>query len=395
MATYEEQVDLLLAEDVDAVKERERTAFDRLLAETNGRIVLFGAGNLGRKALRCLRSIGIEPLAFADSNAACWGIQADGVDVLSPKEAADRFGSSAMFMVTIWSLGHAFRETHAKLKSLGCRTVLPSASLRWKFSNELLPDYCQDLPHKLYEQADEVRAAAKLWADDESRSEYLNQIRWRMLGDYDCLGGPHREEQYFPESLFHLIPGEVFVDCGAYDGDTAKRFISRNADFGRLLAIEPDPDNHRRLCQWAERQIEVKDRILTHGLAVGASSGSVRFNATGAEGASIAKGGDVLVECASLDDLVADVAPTYIKMDIEGAEEDALQGARQLIHEHSPILAICLYHRPNDLWRIPSLILSLVGSYKLFLRPHFGDGWDLVCYAVPPHRLRSADEVHA
>jgi len=91
----------------------------------------------------------------------------------SPKDAADRFGSSAMFMVTIWSLVHAFRETHAKLKSLVCRTVLPSASLRWKFSNELLPDYCQDLPHKLYEQADEVRAAAKLWADDESRSEYL------------------------------------------------------------------------------------------------------------------------------------------------------------------------------------------------------------------------------
>jgi len=395
MATYEEQVDLLLAEDVDAVKERERTAFDRLLAETNGWIVLFGAGNLGRKALRCLRSIGIEPLAFADSNAARWGIQADGVDVLSPKEAADRFGSSAMFMVTIWSLGHAFRETHAKLKSLGCRTVLPSASLRWKFSNELLPDYCQDLPHKLYEQADEVRAAAKLWADDESRSEYLNQIRWRMLGDYDCLGGPHREEQYFPESLFHLIPGEVFVDCGAYDGDTAKRFISRNANFARLLAIEPDPDNHRRLCQWAERQIEVRDRIVTYGLAVGASSGSVRFNATGAEGASIAKGGDVLVECASLDELAADAAPTYIKMDIEGAEEDALQGARRLIREHSPILAVCLYHRPSDLWRIPSLILSLVGNYKLFLRPHFGDGWDIVCYAVPPHRLRSAAEVHA
>jgi FkbM family methyltransferase len=395
MATYEEQVDLLLAEDVDAVKERERTAFDRLLAEANGRIVLFGAGNLGRKALRCLRSIGIEPLAFADNDEARWGIQADGVDVLSPEEAADRFGSSAMFMVTIWSLGHAFRETHAKLKSLGCRTVLPSASLRWKFANELLPDYCQELPHKVYEQADEVRTAARLWADDESRFEYLNQIRWRALGDYDCLSGPHREEQYFPESLFHLIPGEVFVDCGAYDGDTAKRFISRNADFGRLLAIEPDPENYRRLCQWAKSQIEVKDRILTYGLAVGASSGTVRFNATGAEGASIAKGGGVLVECASLDELAADVAPTYIKMDLEGAEEDALQGASRLIQEHSPILAVCLYHRPSDLWRIPSLILSLVDNYKLFLRPHFGDGWDLVYYAVPPHRLRSTAEVDA
>ena len=51
----------MLGEDLGAVKERERTAFDRLLAEANGRIVLFGAGNLGRKALRCLRSASIEP----------------------------------------------------------------------------------------------------------------------------------------------------------------------------------------------------------------------------------------------------------------------------------------------------------------------------------------------
>ncbi len=389
MATYEEQIENLLREDLGAVKERERNAFDRLLAEANGRIVLFGAGNLGRKALRCLRSAGIEPLAFADNNQTRWGGEVDGLRVLSPADAAEKFGSSAMFMVTIWSLGHTYRETFAKLTSLGCRTVLPSSTLRWKFAGELLPDYCQDLPHKLYEQADEVRAAARLWADEESRIEYLSQIRWRALGDYACLRGPHAEEQYFPESLFRLIPGEVFVDCGAYDGDTAKRFISRNSEFAKLLSIEPDPDNYLRLREWAENQGELRNRILTYALAVGASVGSVRFNATGAEGACIAREGGVLVDCVPLDMLVADAVPTYIKMDVEGAEEDALEGARQLIQTHAPILAVCLYHRPSDLWRIPLLIRSLCGGYKLFLRPHFGDGWDLVCYAVPPHRLRT------
>lgn len=273
MATYEEQLETLLREDLGAAKERERNAFDRLLAEANGRIVLFGAGNLGRKALRCLRSAGIEPLAFADNNQARWGGDVDGLRVLSPADAAAKFGSSAIFMVTIWSLGHSYRETFAKLTSLGCRTVLPSSTLRWKFAAELLPDYCQDLPHKLYEQADEVRTAAGLWADEESRMEYLNQIRWRALGDYACLRGPHREEQYFPESLFRLIPGEVFVDCGAYDGDTAKRFISRNSEFAKLLSIEPDPDNYRRLRQWADNQGEVENRIFTYALAVGASAG--------------------------------------------------------------------------------------------------------------------------
>ncbi len=395
MTSYEAQIENLLIEDIAAVKERERTAFDRLLAKANGRIVLFGAGNLGRKALRSLRSAGIEPLAFADNNEARWGFQTDGVDVLPPQQAVGKFGSSAMFMVTIWSPGHTFRETHAQLKSLGCPAVLSSASLRWKFADELLPDYCLDFPHKVYEQADEVRAAARLWADEESRSEYVDQIRWRALGDYDCLSSPHREEQYFPESLFHLIPGEVFVDCGAYDGDTAKRFVSRNPDFAKLLAIEPDPDNHRRLCQWVERQTEVKDRIVTHRLAVGAGSGSVQFNATGAEGACIAKGGDVLVECVSLDNLAADTAPTYIKMDVEGAELDALAGSRCIIQRYQPALAICVYHRQNDLWKLPQFIRTLHKNYSLFLRSHGDDGRELVCYAVPPHRLCNTAEAHA
>jgi FkbM family methyltransferase len=388
MATYEEELENLLREELDAVHERERNTFDRLLAEANGRIVLFGAGNLGRKALRCLRSIGIEPLAFADNNQARWGSETDHLAILSPEIAVSRYGDCALFVVTIWSLGHTFRETHAKLTSLGCRTVLPSSTLRWKFAAELLPDYCQDLPHKLFEQADEVRAAARLWADEESRIEYLNQVRWRALGDYACLRGPHREEQYFPESLFRLIPGEVFVDCGAYDGDTAKRFISRDAEFAKLLAIEPDPDNFRRLRQWAENQGEPGNRILTYGLAVGVSVGSVRFDATGAEAACIAPEGGVLVECAPLDKLVGDAVPTYIKMDVEGAEQDALEGARRLIQTHAPILAVCLYHRLSDLWRIPLLIRSLCGGYKLFLRPHGYEGRELVCYAVPPHRLR-------
>jgi hypothetical protein len=76
-----------------------------------------------------------------------------------------------------------------------------------------------------------------------------------------------------------------------------------------------------------------------------------------------------------------------IKMDIEGFELEALEGAREVIEKHQPILSICVYHRQNDLWRIPLFIRSLVKDYRLFLRPHDVDGWQLVCYAVPPNRL--------
>jgi hypothetical protein len=124
----------------------------------------------------------------------------------------------------------------------------------------------------------------------------------------------------------------------------------------------------------------------------------------------------VVVECVPIDELVSDPRlapekqgtnlhpiaptsgalgapnlghPTFIKMDIEGAEMDALRGARETIQKHKPILSICVYHRQDDLWRVPLLIESMAEGYRFYLRPHDVDGWQLVCYAVPEGRSRA------
>jgi len=124
------------------VRERENSAFDNLLAGCGNRLVLFGAGNLGRKVLQCLRSIGVEPLAFADNSPSKWGSQVDGVPVLSPKDAAAQYGGSALFLIAIWSLGHYYRDSRTQLESMGCTHVDSTAFLRWKFADQLLPDFC-------------------------------------------------------------------------------------------------------------------------------------------------------------------------------------------------------------------------------------------------------------
>jgi FkbM family methyltransferase len=393
---YAEQLNQILSEDLGSVRHREQSAFDNLLSAADNKIVLFGAGNLGRKALQCLRSVGVEPLAFADNSPARWGTSVDGVSVLPPAEAAEKFGRAALFMVAIWSLGHSFRQTREQLSRLGCSRVSGTSELRWKFAERLLPDFCQDLPHKVYEQADEVRAAARLWADDYSRREYLNHLKWRALGDMGALEPPDAEESYFLDSVYSIVPGEVFVDCGAYDGDTAKQVLHRTRDIERFFAIEADPANFRALQEWrGTLDSETAGRITACPVAVGASRGQLHFNATGGEGACIAEDGEVVVECIPIDELVGKSKPTFIKMDIEGFEMEALEGARESIQKYQPILSICVYHRQNDLWRIPLYIHSLGKDYRLFLRPHDVDGWQLVCYAVPPNRLRKESGVGA
>lgn len=388
MHKYDEQLDQLLSENLSSIHHREQSAFDDLLAATDNRIVLVGAGSLGTKVLRCLRSMGVEPLAFSDNNQARWGTNVDGVAVLSPMEAAGKFGHSALFMVAIWSLGHSFRESREQLSRFGCRHVISTSALRWKFAEQMLPDFCQDLPHKLFQQADEVRAAASLWSDDYSRQVYLNHLQWRALGDLGAIPPPDAEESYFLDSIYSIVPGEVFVDCGAYDGDTVKQVVRRCPDFSSIFAVEADPANFRALTEWIEKlDADTARRITPCPVAVGASRGQLRFSATGGEGAKIAEDGDVVVDCIPIDELVGETKPTFIKMDIEGFEMEALEGARGVIQEHKPILSVCVYHKQSDLWRIPLFIRSLVNDYRLFLRPHDVDGWQLVCYAVPQNRL--------
>jgi hypothetical protein len=113
----------------------------------------------------------------------------------------------------------------------------------------------------------------------------------------------------------------------------------------------------------------------------------VRFEASGTEASAVGSG-EYEVECVSLDDILAEKKPSFIKMDIEGSELDALAGAENTIKKNLPVLAVCSYHKQDHLWRIPLLIHSFSNEYHFFLRPHLLEVWDLVCYAIPKARLK-------
>src|SRR5208337_4219289 len=97
-----EQLNRFLGENVSDAKNREKSEFDRLSAPLRSPLVLFGAGGLGQTTLSGLRKCGIEPLAFVDNNRLLWGKSVAGLRVVSPEEAAARFGRKATFIVTIW-----------------------------------------------------------------------------------------------------------------------------------------------------------------------------------------------------------------------------------------------------------------------------------------------------
>ena len=393
----ETELEGLLEESVEACTERERTAFDIIHRGANG-IVLLGAGKLGRRTLQALQKIGSPPIAITDNNATLWNTDLEGVPVLSPADAAQRFATSATFVVSIWRAGgtHRYEQSRAQLKQLGCHRVSSIAPLAWKHADVMLPHYCLDLPHRVLKSTDRIRSAFSLLSDDRSRAEFLAQLRFRLLADFDGLPHPDSDPQYLAKDLFRYLESENFVDVGAYDGDTLRAVLSAGGAFNSYTALEPDPVNVEALrATVASLPSAIAERIDVLPVAAHSVRQRLRITDSGSASAALvpgdAEGSGFDVECVPLDDLFLHRRMSFLKLDIEGVEPDALAGARRIIARDRPVIAVCVYHVQDHLWELPLLVRSLVDNYRFYLRPYNEEGWDLVCYGVPRERALAAD----
>ncbi|HWF65810.1 MAG TPA: FkbM family methyltransferase [Acidobacteriaceae bacterium] len=379
----------LLSEPVSSVKSREKNELDRLLADRDGRCVIFGAGNMGRRAVAALQSAGVQPVCVSDNNPELWGTLLNRVPILPPEETAERFGRDAHFFIAIRNEHHWYRETCDQLTQLGCTNVSSGEPIAWRFPCQFPALLAYDLPHKLYQQADRVLLAENLWADDASRTEYFSQIRLRALGDAYGLPQPQDTESYILDDIFDVVADDIILDCGAFDGDTIRGLLQRKTTFGRIEAVEADSHSFARLVKYvASLTPELQKTIGLHHCAVGSHRGTVRFEDTGQDGSKVSALGDTVVDMVPIDVMFASKRVSMIKMDIEGGEYDALLGAANVVGRDRPILAICVYHSQEDLWRLPLLMHAMCPEHRLYLRSHGGDGIQTVAYAIPPERIR-------
>ncbi len=387
----DEELEALLSEPVASAIERGQKAFN-LAAGAEGRdIVLFGAGGVGRRTLKGLRQASVEPIAWADNGSSLWGTEVMGLPVFSPAEAAKKYGESAVFVPTIWrgEPVDGMRDHIAFLKSLGCKTVVSFALLYWKYADYLLPHYSLDLPHKVLENADIVRAALDGWSDDESRSEFVAQIRWRLTQDPESFTEPLMSGMYFPESICPLRNDEVFIDCRAFDGDTIEDFLAHSKrKFRQIVSFEPDAKNLEVLRKRvSELDPDIQARVRIEPFAVGDETKSLRFSSDGTYASSVTDDPNATtIECVDLDHTILADKPTYVKIDIEGYELEAIRGASRILAEKEPVLAVCSCHKQAHIWEIPNLIRSINPKYNMYLRRYAVDAWESVTYAIPDNR---------
>jgi FkbM family methyltransferase len=348
---------------------------------------LYGAGSLGAFVLPRLRAAGIEPVAFADDTPEKQGRYLEGVPILGPREALARHGSDLVFVVTMLNPNLKFSAAKRRLAELGAEHVVSFLHVAHRFPDLFLPYIQFDLPERLLAQAPEIQYLARVLADDESRRQLIAHLEFRLKLDFDAL--PARiEGGYFAADFLAALPANtIYVDCGAYDGDTIRLFLARQQNrFARILAFEPDPHNYRRLSGYIQGlPPDIRTKIIVHQAGVGSRRHRSSFNACGNMAAALSPEGQIEVDILPLHEcLDADESLTVIKYDVEGAEREALEGTAPLIRRRAPILMVSVYHQPDDLWKIPLLLNGFDVGYRLYLRTLGEDGMDVICYGVPP-----------
>lgn len=340
------------------------------------RTFIYGAGNMGREVLAHCRAEGIEPVAFIDRRAATLrmvdSLPVIDIDVFE----ADRTNEARTVLLALHNPGVDVDELVRRFD------VRADDDVRTLWMECRETGWLPAMPYWLEPRFDfssseeSIRRARALLADDASRDVFDRQLALRRDGAYGQLGMPTPHDQYVPVGLPRWREPMHLVDCGAYDGDTVRLLRQHDYTIERLIALEPDPSNFERL----DRDLGRNPALRRIKAGAASFDGHLAFDAGMGTSARADAQGSATITVVPIDTLCADFRPTLIKMDIEGAEQDALDGAAMTIVRDRPDLAISVYHRVYDLWSLMLGIHARVPSYDFYLRSHARNGFETVLY---------------
>ncbi len=245
--------------------------------------------------------------------------------------------------------------------------------------------YWLDPDFRLEDHRQELQDVSRLLADAESRHILQQIVAYRDSGDLRQCPVPSSLDEYMPHDLPRYSDPLRLIDCGAFTGVAIEKFISAGHVLESLVAFEPDLSNYEKLTK--------KDfgatRSLCLPLGVWSSGAQLRFSDQGTMGSAISADGHTVIQCVAIDDALKNFFPNLIKLDVEGAEVEALRGAQATIESQRPNLCVSVYHKPGHLFEIPLLIKAWNPDYQFHLRVHEFNTFGVVLYCLNPKLVQT------
>ena len=348
---------------------KKTTVYDRIRS-SHKPLLLYGMGNGAQKVARALNEHGIEYSGIVASDGFARGNIFLNYPVLSFAEAECIYGD----FDCILCFGIEKYELDMLYEIEKRHTVYyPDLSLYGE---------THMTKQMLLSEMTEAERVFDLLTDDRSKEIYLQNLEFAITGDRHCLDWRQTDFDHPSEYYAH---GGIHIDIGAYDGDTATEYASKNGKCTRILAVEPDKKTFVHL----KTNTAFDARIECINAAASDHDGVISFAAGSGRGSAIGEG--ATIEAVTVDRLAnrkKAFADGYdigsIKIDAEGADADVLCGAVNTLCDCMPCISVAVYHRAGDIWRLPYYLHKLCGRYRFALlrKPFCLPTWDTFAVAI-------------
>lgn len=330
-------------------------------------IVLYGMGNGADKIINVLEQKGIPFKGVFASDGFVRNKTFHGFKISSYKDLREEFSD----MIVLLCFGSERPEVLENIKRIAHEQELYAPEVPVIGGGLFDEEYYSS-------HENEFKEIYNFLADEQSQKTFLDIIKYKLSGKIDYLFDCEvsKDEPY--KTFLRLNENETFMDLGAYTGDTVSDFLKRVSSYNKIIAVEPDRKSFRKL----KANTENISCIRIENVAVSKECGILPFSMKGGRNSSAFRG-ETLVEFKNIDSLSQDEGITYIKMDLEGEEENAILGGKDTILKYKPKMLVSAYHRTDDFLKLPKAVLNIRDDYKIYLR-HFKSlpAWDTNYYFI-------------
>lgn len=352
--------------------------FDQYIKLISNRpLILYGCGMGGYTLADWLSALGVKISGFADS-------KRKGIFPFSNTE-----------IISMEELQKNYKEFNILISSKKYDTEIYSQLIGSGFSKEQVFTFPKLFPHLptkeryvinqdlfLKNHIEGYKWAYNFFEDEESKRIVVDRLKCQLYGT--VIKASPDSLEYFDYNIISLSKNEIFVDGGAYYGDTILAIDDVcKGEYQHIYSFEADT----KKCEMMQKEFVSYNRVSVVDRGLWSENSELNFSKAdfGASSSIACKVSEESerVEVVSLDSFfLHKEAPTFIKMDIEGAEYEALQGAKEIICKYKPKLAICIYHKPEDVYTIPQLLKEYRKDYKFYLRQPYDGTTETILYVV-------------